>query len=100
MEKFHSKIDKILELLVAGKAHQKDFLSVREASEYLDVSESAIHKLTSKREIPHFKPGGKKIYFKKSDLDNWILSGKVETTEDLENEINLYLANPLKRVQL
>lgn len=52
----------------------KEFLDLEEVSRYLKLSKSALYKLTSKNEIPFYQPGGKKIFFKKSELHEWIVS--------------------------
>ena len=58
-------------------AHGKP-LTLREAAEYLDLSTSHLCKLTSRRQIPHFKPSGKRVYFVKEDLDAYLLRNRVE----------------------
>lgn len=47
-------------------------LSFEEAADYLDLSKSWLYKLTARDAIPHYKPFGKKIYFLKTELDNFI----------------------------
>ena len=61
-------------------------LTVEEAMKYLDVSESFIYKATYRNLIPYYQPGGKKIYFKIEDLDNWIYRNRVKSKEELEDE--------------
>jgi len=71
----------------------KEILSFKEALIYLDVSESFLYKLTHKKTIDFTKPNGGKIYFKKSDLDNWMLQSQSDSKRVLEDEI----FNHLKR---
>lgn len=66
---------------------QKDILSFREALGYLDVSKSFLYKLTSDRGIRFSKPNGGKIYFRKIDLDNFMLSNKQKSKLEVEEEI-------------
>lgn len=66
---------------------QKDILSFREALGYLDVSKSFLYKLTSNRGIRFTKPNGGKIYFRKSDLDNYMLSNEQKSKLEVEEEI-------------
>jgi excisionase family DNA binding protein len=54
-------------------------LTVAEACQFLNLSRSQIYRLTSQNQITFFKPGGKKIYFKKSDLNNWLFKNKSES---------------------
>lgn len=72
---------------------QKEILSFREALIYLDISESFLYKLTSKKAIEFSKPNGGRIYFKKSDLDKWMLQNESTSTSELEQGI----LNHLKR---
>ncbi len=48
------------------------WLDAKGAAEYLAVPLSAVHRLTSTRQIPFSQdvPGGK-LYFKRSALDDW-----------------------------
>lgn len=64
----------------------KDALTFNEASRLLDLSKSYLYKLTHSRQIPHYKPNGKKIYFKRSDLENWLFRNRVSTADELEHQ--------------
>ena len=64
----------------------KDALTFNEASRLLDLSKSYLYKLTHSRQIPHYKPNGKKIYFKRSDLENWLFRNRVSTADELEQQ--------------
>jgi excisionase family DNA binding protein len=77
-----AKIDSLnLTLMkIAGKP-----LTVEEAMKYLDVSESFIYKATYRHLLPYYQPGGKKIYFKIEDLDNYIYKNRIKSHEELEN---------------
>lgn len=92
MEFIQKEIEELKKLLKQTNLLNKEILSVEDATEYLQLSKSCLFKMTSKREIPFYKPGGKKIYFKRSELDNWITSAKVESIDDMENEVELYLS--------
>ncbi len=70
---------------------KKNFLTTGQACEYLKISKSSLYKMTSKKKIPFTKPNGGKMYFLKEDLDNWMLSNKSKSTEELENEMFNYL---------
>jgi excisionase family DNA binding protein len=53
---------------------QKSYLNTKEASRYLNLSQSTLYKLTANKLIKFYKPRGKKIYFKREWLDLWIAS--------------------------
>lgn len=76
---------------------QKEILSVDEVAEYTGLSRSYIYKLTSARAIPHFKPTGKMCFFKRKDLDAWMLSNPVASQEEIGYLANDYLlSHPMK----
>ena len=54
----------------------------QEACMYIGVSESMLYKLTSSKEIPHYKPRGKMVYFAKEELDEWLLQNYEPTMNE------------------
>ena len=59
-------------------------MSLDEAATYLHVSKSHAYQLTSKGLIAHFKPAGKRIFFRKSDLDAYLLRNRRASESELE----------------
>ena len=68
-----------------------EVLNLEQAAEYVSLSKSAIYKKTSERNIPHFKQG-KKLYFKRSELDAWLTELKITTHAEIEKKANEYLS--------
>lgn len=66
--------------------NSKAILSCGEAARYCSVSLSHLYKLTSARKIPYHKPEGKMLYFLRSDLDAWLLSNRVSTMDELDQQ--------------
>lgn len=62
----------------------KKVFTFQEACIYIGVSDSMLYKLTSNKEIPHYKPRGKMIYFAKEELDAWLLNNYEPTVEEAE----------------
>lgn len=100
MENIQKQINELKELLLENRIQQKEFLTIDELAVYLQLSKSSIYKLTSKKEIPFYIPGGKKLYFKKSEVDNWITQSRVGIDSDIQNDIELYLNRTNKNLQL
>ena len=67
-------------------------LTLREAAVYLDISPSYLYKLTASQRIPHFKPHGKRVYFLRSDLNAYLLQGRVRPVDEIEQEATNYVA--------
>jgi excisionase family DNA binding protein len=77
----------IINIVKMETTSQKEILSFKEALGYLDVSKSFLYKQTSQRAIRYFKPNGGKIYFKKTDLDGWMLQNENKSVASLEEEL-------------
>jgi len=60
----------------------KKVFTFQEACMYIGISESMLYKLTSGKEIPHYKPRGKMIYFAKEELDDWLLRNCEPTVDE------------------
>jgi excisionase family DNA binding protein len=84
------KLNKIEEELAIIKANQEntskemkiEFLTIKELSEYLKLTVPTIYGYTSTNRIPHIKRG-KRLYFKKSDIDIWIEKGQRKTIDEM-----------------
>lgn len=82
------------------KTKDEEVLSLHEAAEFLKVSKSCLYKKTSQKQIPFYKPPGcKRIYFRKKELEEWLLSNKVKTVAELENNTENYLSKTSKLLQ-
>lgn len=78
-----------LEALVKAQFYRmslnlKTVLTLEECAEYTGLAKSYLYKLTHSRQIPYFKPNGKKIFFKREEVDSWLLSNKVETVNSFD----------------
>lgn len=68
-----------------------ELLTSQQTAEYLGISMAQLYKLTSSRTIPFYQPTGGKLYFNRTEVDEWIWSHRVKTTIDLNTEANNYL---------
>lgn len=91
MEFLKEQLNEIKELLQKQRLQHSEFLTLKEASDYLQLSKSCLYKLTSKKEIPFYAPGGKKIYFRREELNNWVLQSKVSSINDIGLEVESYI---------
>jgi len=73
----------------------KRALTFKEACKYIDLSPSYVYKLTSAGIIPHSKPNGKKLYFDREKLDQWLLSNITNSAERKDIQASTYVSqNP------
>lgn len=61
----------------------KEILSFNEALELMDVSKSFLYKMTSECKINFFKPNNGKIYFRRSDLEEWMMQNEQKSLPSL-----------------
>ncbi len=90
-ENFQKKLENIEQMLQKGGFRLKNILSLAEAAEYLQTSKAQLYKLTSERTIPFYKPNGKKIYFKRDELDEWVYGSRVSPHHEIEEEASNYI---------
>jgi excisionase family DNA binding protein len=98
METIQNEVKQIKQFIKEQSILRKEILTLEEITWYLGLSKSSVYKLTSKREIPFYSPGGKKLYFKKSEIDNWVYESKVTPIDELETEVENYLSRTNKSV--
>jgi excisionase family DNA binding protein len=75
----------------------KIVLSFDEGCKYCNISRSKMYKHTSNKNIPYYKPEGKLIFFKKDELDEWLLRNRQSTNEELEREAAKYSLKKTRR---
>lgn len=83
------KINNIESLLLmkAKESPKDDLINVKEACELLNLSVSTIYSKCSRKELPYHKPNGtKKLMFKRSELIEYLDSGRVQTEKEYLNE--------------
>ena len=97
-------MDNILERLIAIERKldelavaNKEVLNLKEAARYLNVSCSHLYKLTSAKEIPHYKPRGKQVFFERKELDKWLLQNRQTTKAEIEQAAIDYVVKGGKR---
>lgn len=66
-------------------SHQKPILCLDEAAHFIGISKSHIYKLSSTGGIPCYKRG-KHLLFKREELEQWMLSNRKATVEEIEAE--------------
>lgn len=91
------KLEHLEKLITNQGILQKPVLNFQEAILYLEVSDSHLYKLTSKKEIPHFCPNGKKLYFRRDELDVWLQRNRQTTAAEIELQASEYLQRNKQR---
>ena len=68
------------------------FMDVNQAAEFLGIAKATLYGKCCNLLIPHFKKG-KKLYFDKAELLDWLKSGKRKTINDINESVNTHLIN-------
>lgn len=71
-------------------AANKDVLNFDELAVYTGYSKSYLYGLTSKRELPFYKPTGGQIFFKKSEIDSWLTRNRQATQAEINSKASAY----------
>lgn len=79
----------------AAKQQPPEIMDVRQASDFLKLKITTLYEKTSRKLIPHFKKGNK-LYFLRSELEEWVSEGKVKTRDEVEGEALTFLLNDNK----
>ncbi|MBC8315668.1 MAG: helix-turn-helix domain-containing protein [Bacteroidetes bacterium] len=92
------KLTNIEKMLAAQALLKKDVLNFEEACKYLDISQSHLYKLTSTKQVPHFCPQGKRLYFNRIELDEWLQRHRQTSESDIdEAAANYVIRNSLSK---
>lgn len=99
--KLCAKLDAIEMLLKSNKSidtgNEEELLTIEGAAELLKLSVATIYTKVCKNEIPVNKQG-KRLYFYKVELLEWIKSGRIKTIAEIQKEVELKLnSTPYKR---
>lgn len=73
-----------------------ELMNVQQVAEYLSLTVQTIYGFVHKMKIPNFKRG-KRLYFKRSEIDDWIGQSRRKTMAEIELEASTYLVRKRKR---
>lgn len=88
LQDISNKLDRIEELTLIGA---KTVLDLEETALFTGMSIGHIYRLTSGKQIPHFKKN-RKLYFKKAELEDWMLEQKILTEDEIQSRASTYVA--------
>ena len=92
--------EKIFQELRAIKAYSilaaKNVLDLEDVSALTGLSKSYLYKLTCNKDIPHYKPHGKQVYFDRKEIEDWMKQNRVATNAELESQAATYLTTGRK----
>ena len=73
-------------------------MTIQEVATYTGFSKAYLYKLTHSRKIPFYKPFGKKLFFRFSEINELFFSERSQTLKEIQNEAaKVIFKNSLKR---
>ncbi len=87
MDKLLIEIKELKKLMLL----QKEVLTVIELSLYTGYTVDYIYKMVSLNQIPYSKPNGKKLFFSKVRIVEWLSSNKQLSEQELEEKAANYI---------
>ena len=88
VSELHQKLDVLQDLILESRQAVPpavELMTITQAAEFLNLSIQTLYGKVCHKEIPVSKKG-KRLYFYKSELEDWIRSGKKKTLAELKQE--------------
>ncbi len=96
----HEKLVTIERLLLSisndPQPEADKLLTITETAEIIHLSVPTVYGLVQRSEIPVCKRG-KRLYFSKLEVTNWIMAGRKKTTDEISAEAVAYFLKPSRR---
>ncbi len=70
----------------------KELLTYKQASGFLQIQLGTLYSLVSQRRIPHIRLSNRMVRFRRSDIENWISNQEV-SVKDIKSKISRGSAN-------
>lgn len=92
LEQFaHQLIEQYKTANISTCETQGEVLSIEEAALFTRLAKQTLYSLSSQRKIPFYKRG-KRVLFKRSELEQWLLENRRKPVSEIQQEI---LINPV-----
>ena len=69
----------------------KNVLNLDDVAVLTGLSKSHLYKLTSTKQIPHYKPYTKAVYFDRAEIEKWMLQNRVTTQAEADQQALAYI---------
>jgi excisionase family DNA binding protein len=76
---------------VSGERREREFLTIDELSEYLNLKRSTLYSLVESGELPHYRVG-RLVRFKRDDIDQWMEAHRKEAIDTKKRAIGILKA--------
>jgi excisionase family DNA binding protein len=81
----------IINQIVAPSYYFKEILTSNEAADYLGIAHDSIYQYIYRNQLPCYKPSKGQLYFKKSELDGFMLRNKKSADYEISKAADAFL---------
>lgn len=85
-EQLEKIMQRLADLEVCSLLKAKNVLTLEDAALLLGKKKETVRKLMQKHIIPYYKPTRNDLYFKRSELEAYMLQNRVKTDSEVEQE--------------
>lgn len=85
------QISELKEQIATQAIYAKEFLTAPEAAEFLGISIHQLYKYSSQHVLPYYKPQNKLLYFKRSELVDFIEVARIRSQTEIETGADKFL---------
>lgn len=83
----NARLDKLERLIISSN---KEILTTGECALLTGYSEAQQARMRIRREIPYYKPNGGKVFYKRSEIESWLLRNRKDTEEEINQKATTY----------
>jgi excisionase family DNA binding protein len=96
-----NEVSELKRLLIEKQEQQttrptEQLLTIKEAASLLHLTVSTLYSKHSKGQLPNVCKQGKRLYFSKQSLIDWVKEGRKKSNVEIEQEADAYLSNKRK----
>ncbi|MEZ4941154.1 MAG: helix-turn-helix domain-containing protein [Saprospiraceae bacterium] len=83
----------------SAAAETDQLLTVRQTADFLDLTPASIYGLVHAGKIPGACKRGKRLYFSKQELTDWVRAGRKQTAAELNAKAEQYAISQTKKTR-
>ena len=68
----------------------KNVLTIDDVALLTGISKSTLYKMTCKKQLPHYKPNSKLLFFDRTEIEEWAKQNRVNTWAEAEQKALAY----------
>ena len=95
MNEILQKLERIEQLTLLGA---KDVFNMDDLVAYTGLTKGYLYRLVCERAIPYYKGNGKMNYFKRDDINAWLLRNRIKSQTEIDAAAAAYVVkNPIRK---